>query len=115
MHETRLEVDQMLAEGEIEQAEAYMEERRQLFWENGYRHLRKLNQAYFAFHGAYADEPGGASGKAENPVGEAVRKLRAQSGSLEQFLKQIAWIDTFEELLIAVGEKPPEPPGLLGN
>jgi hypothetical protein len=115
MHITRLRADELLAEGKIDEAEAYMEERRQVFWENGYHHLRKLNQAYFAFHGAYADEPGGASGKMENPVGEAVRKLRAQSASLEEFLNRIAWFNSFDDLLIAVGEKPPEPPGLMGN
>ncbi|MCI0555158.1 MAG: hypothetical protein L0287_29785, partial [Anaerolineae bacterium] len=56
MHETRVTADELLAQGKIEEAEAYMEARRQVFWENGYL-LRKLNQAYFAFHGAYADTP----------------------------------------------------------
>ena len=77
MHTTRLAVDSLLAEGKIEEAETYMELRRRVFWENGY-HIRKLNQAYFAFHGAYADQPGGAAGAAEDPVGEAVRTLRAE-------------------------------------
>ncbi len=48
MHETRVKVDELLAAGKIEEAEAYMEARRLVFWEHGYR-LRKLNQAYFAF------------------------------------------------------------------
>jgi hypothetical protein len=74
MRTTRVEVDRLLAEGKIEEAEEYMEARRAFFWENGYR-IRKLNQAYFAFYGAYADEPGGAAG--EDPVGAAVRQLRA--------------------------------------
>jgi hypothetical protein len=95
MRITRLRVDELLAEGQIEQAEQYMEERRIFFWENGYR-IRKLNQAFFAFYGAYADQPGGASG--EDPVGAAVRKLRDQSDSLAEFLKKIAWMTSFEEL-----------------
>jgi hypothetical protein len=95
MHETRVTADEMLAEGKIEEAEAYMEARRQVFWENGYL-LRKLNQAYFAFHGAYADVPGGAAG--EDPVGPAVRALREQSASLEEFINTIAWMTSFEEL-----------------
>jgi hypothetical protein len=99
MHTTRVMVDQMLAEGKIEEAEAYMEQRRQLFWNNRY-HVRKLNQAYFAFYGAYADEPLGAAG--EDPVGAAVRALRAQSPSLTQFLNQISWMTTFEQLQQAV-------------
>jgi hypothetical protein len=99
MHTTRVKVDELLAEGKIEEAEAYMEQRRQLFWENGYN-IRKLNQAYFAFHGAYADEPLGAAG--EDPVGAAVRALRAQSPSLTQFLNKISLMTSFEQLKQAV-------------
>ena len=66
MHKTRVHVDELLAEGKIDEAEAYMEQRRQIFVQNGY-YIRRLNQAYFAFYGAYADVPGGAAG--EDPVG----------------------------------------------
>ncbi|UCD97704.1 MAG: hypothetical protein JSV42_12120, partial [Chloroflexota bacterium] len=99
MRQTRVRVDQLLAAGKVDQAEDYMEERRRFFWDNGY-HLRKLNQAYFAFHGAYADEPGGAAG--EDPVGEAVRDLFKQSLSLASFLKRIAWMTSYEQLLESV-------------
>jgi hypothetical protein len=97
MRETRVTVDGLLAEGRIEEAEQYMEQRRVIFWENGYRSIRKLNQAYFAFYGAYADHPrGGAAGA--DPVGAAVRTLRLQSSTLEVFLKRIAWMTSFEQL-----------------
>jgi hypothetical protein len=99
MHETRVTSDQLLAEGKIEEAETYMEQRRQVFWENGYL-LRKLNQAYFAFHGAYADVPGGAAG--QDPVGPAVRALREQSDSLADFINTIAWMTSFEQLQQAI-------------
>lgn len=99
MHETRVKADELLAEGKIDEAEAYMEQRRQVFWQNGYL-LRKLNQAYFAFHGAYADIPGGAAG--EDPVGPAVRALREQSDSLADFVNKIAWMTSFEELQEAI-------------
>ncbi|MFZ5819313.1 MAG: hypothetical protein ACOYYJ_05370 [Chloroflexota bacterium] len=99
MHETRVTVDALLAEGKIEAAEAYMEERRQVFWQNGYA-VRKLNQAYFAFYGAYADAPGGAAG--EDPVGPAVRALRAQSASLAEFVNRISWMTSFEQLQAAI-------------
>lgn len=99
MHETRVTADELLTEGKIEEAEAYMEERRQVFWQNGYL-LRKLNQAYFAFHGAYADVPGGAAG--EDPVGPAVRTLREQSDSLADFINTIAGMTSFEELQEAI-------------
>ncbi len=96
MRATRVTVDALLAEGRIEEAEAYMEARRAVFWENGYR-IRKLNQAYFAFHGAYADVPGGAAG--DDPVGAAVRQLRAESASLAEFVKRISWVTSYEDLL----------------
>jgi len=95
MYETRITVDELLAKGKIEEAETYMEERRQVFLRNGYL-LRKINQAYFAFYGAYADVPGGAAG--EDPVGPAVRALRERSDSLADFVKTIKWITTLEEL-----------------
>jgi hypothetical protein len=99
MHETRVTADQLLAEGKIEEAETYMEQRRQIFWDNGYL-LRKLNQAYFAFHGAYADVPGGAAG--EDPVGPAVRTLREQSDSLADFINTISWMTSFGQLQQAI-------------
>ncbi|HLA07560.1 MAG TPA: hypothetical protein VJ022_08960 [Anaerolineales bacterium] len=103
MHETRVTADKLLEEGKIEEAEAYMEQRRELFWLNGYL-LRKLNQAYFAFHGAYADVPGGAAG--EDPVGPAVRALREQSDSLANFINTIANMTSFEELQLYLEQNP---------
>lgn len=99
MHTTRVRVDELLAEGKIEEAEQYMEERRVIFVEHGYA-IRKLNQAYFAFYGAYADQPGGAAG--EDPVGPAVRQLRAQSDSLADFLSIIGWMNSFTDLQTAI-------------
>ncbi|HEX7620279.1 MAG TPA: hypothetical protein VF359_03680 [Anaerolineales bacterium] len=99
MHITRVHVDELLAQGKITEAEAYMEQRRLFFWQNGYA-IRKLNQAYFAFYGAYADVPGGAAG--EDPVGPAVRALRAQSATLTDFLKTISQMDSFKQLQAAV-------------
>jgi len=95
MHETRVTADALLAKGKIQEAEDYMETRRLVFIKNGYN-IRKLNQAYFAFYGAYADTPGGAAG--EDPVGAAVRSLRAQSDSLSQFIHKISRVTSFEKL-----------------
>ena len=95
MHHTRVTVDRLLAEGKVNKAETYMELRRRYFWDNGY-HIRKLNQAYFAFYGAYADQPGGAAG--EDPVGTAVRSLREQSPSLADFINRMSWMWNFEQL-----------------
>jgi hypothetical protein len=95
MHITRLTADELLASGKIKEAESYMEARRKFFWDNGYQ-IRRLNQAYFAFNGAYADEPGGAAGA--DPVGPAVRALRQQSPSLADFLNRISWMTSLADL-----------------
>ncbi|MGD8622729.1 MAG: hypothetical protein PVI81_03480 [Anaerolineales bacterium] len=102
MRETRLKVDELLAQGEIEVAEEYMEARRVFFWEQGYR-IRKLNQAYFAFHGAYADEPGGAAG--DDPVGGAVRTLWQEINSPRDFLRRVAGISSYEALQAMLREE----------
>jgi hypothetical protein len=99
MHLTRLEVDRLLEEGKIEEAEAYMEERRQFFWDQGYR-IRKLNQAYFAFHGSYAAQPGGAAGEEENRLGQNLRNLKKSMPSFSAFMKKVAWmwrLDQFQK------------------
>jgi hypothetical protein len=94
MRETRVRVDELLAEDKIEQAEAYMEDRRQVFVAQGYN-IRKLNQAYFAFYGSYADTPG-ASGK--DPVGPAVLEFFVRAPDLHTFVSRVARITTFSEL-----------------
>jgi hypothetical protein len=96
MRITRVTVDQMLKDGKIDEAEAYMEVRRQVFWDNGYL-IRRLNQAYFAFNGAYADSPGGGAAGTD-PVGPAVVELRSRSKSLADFLLQISQMTSFEQL-----------------
>lgn len=96
MAETRIQTDELLAAGAIAEAEAYMEERRLFFLENGYR-IRKLNQAYFAFYGAYAARPGGATG--DDPIGPLLRDIRAHSPSLRAFMTHVAPIDSYEKLV----------------
>ncbi len=71
-----------------------MEARRRVFVDNGYQ-IRKLNQAYFAFRGAYAAEPGA---RGEDPIGPLLRQLRERSPSLKAFLEQTAGITSFEDL-----------------
>lgn len=101
MHETRIRVDALLLQGRIEEAENYMERRRQFFWEHGYR-IRKLNQAYFAFHGSYAAEPVGAAG--EDPVGPAVRRVwRMTEKDPRRFLQQVRGVTTLDELQRLLG------------
>ncbi|NJN95117.1 MAG: hypothetical protein HC875_13930 [Anaerolineales bacterium] len=87
----RQEVDRLLAGGEIEAAEAYMETERLKLVEQGYP-LRKLNQAYFAFHGSYALSPGSI-----DPTGPQIRQLRAASPTLKSFLDRVGWLNSSED------------------
>jgi hypothetical protein len=93
MREIRQAVDSYLAQGEIEQAEAFMEQKRQYLAENGY-YIRKLNQAYFAFHGTYADSPTSVS-----PIGQELQQLRDQSASIRDFLDAAAGLTSQEGLI----------------
>ncbi len=99
MDTTRRQVDALLAEGKVDEAEAYMEERRRLFVENGYV-IRKLNQAFFAFYGGY--QAGGTAGAGgSDPIGPAVLALRQASPTLHDWIVTLRGITTREQLLAA--------------
>jgi len=97
MREIRRAVDQHLAQGEIKTAEEFMEQKRQYLASKGY-YIRKLNQAYFAFHGAYADRPTSIS-----PIGVEMKELRQQSVSLKEFLETVSEMTSRQELKEALG------------
>lgn len=102
MRETRLRVDELLAAGEVEAAEQYMEMRRLHFVANGYP-LRVLNQAYFAFHGSY-----GTSAASTSPIGPKMEALRALSPDLQQFLQTVRTFTSIADLdaaLLAASEQ----------
>jgi hypothetical protein len=92
MREIRRVIDSYLAQGEIELTEEFMEQKRLYLASNGY-YIRKLNQAYFAFHGTYADRPTSIS-----PIGLELRQLRSQSASLKVFLDTVAGMTSRQEL-----------------
>ena len=98
MRRTRLEVEALLEDGRVEDAEAYMEERRRLFVENGYA-IRKLNQAYFAFYGTYADLPAAIS-----PIGDEVKRFRALVPDLGDFIRIVSGISSYDEFLRLLDE-----------
>ena len=93
MRTTRLHVDELLEQGRVEEAEDYMEERRLVFMDNGY-FIRKLNQAYFAFHGTYATGPASVS-----PIGDQVTELRRGSESLGDFIRTMSGFGSYQEFL----------------
>ena len=73
-----------------------MESRRQTLVENGHN-IRKINQAYFAFHGTYADSPSSTS-----PLARQIYELRQQTtnpGHLVKTLQTISNYDDFIDLL----------------
>ena len=92
MREIRRTVDEYLARGEIGQAEEFMEQKRQYLASKGY-YIRKLNQAYFAFHGTYADRPTSIS-----PIGVELKELRSQSASLKDFMETAAALTSRQDL-----------------
>ena len=93
MRKTRQRVDRLLADGEIEAAESYMEERRKLFVENGYR-IRKINQAFFAFHGTYADSPTSVS-----PIAGQLEEYRALMPDLGTFVSTMSKVSSYPQFL----------------
>jgi len=97
MRQIRLTVDQYLAQGQVEEAEKYMEQMRGYLANNGY-YIRKLNQAYFAFYGSYSDSPGSVS-----PIGGYLAELRQCSPSLGDFVKIVSGVSSYEELLRMIG------------
>lgn len=93
MRKTRLRVDELLGDGLIEEAEAYMEERRRVFVDNGIN-IRKLNQAFFAFHGTYAEGPTSVS-----PIGGQLHELRELVLDLKTFISTMSGMSSYAEFL----------------
>jgi hypothetical protein len=95
---TRSHVDELLQQGQTDEAEQYMEAQRRVFVNHGYA-IRKLNQAYFAFYGGYQNEPGAGG---TDPIGPAVEELRALSPDLLAWLQTVRGITTRDQLLAAL-------------
>lgn len=80
MRDLRRQVEALLQQGRIDEAERLMNEKREYLADNGY-YIRKLNQAYFAFHGSYAGSAGSI-----DPIGPKLDSLRKESTSLADFV-----------------------------
>jgi hypothetical protein len=100
LRQLRLDVDQLLSEGKISEAEALMEQQRQYLAANGY-FIRKINQAYFAFYGLY-----GTSGASSSPIGPKLEELRKRSPTLGDFVRAVSTITNEGDLdrLLAAAE-----------
>jgi hypothetical protein len=95
----RLEVDELLKQGKVAEAEQVMEEKRLFLDANGVS-IRKINQAYFAFYGTYADSP-----QSSNPVGpkiERVWELTKDVGLFLRVMREVTSVVELDEALAAM-------------
>lgn len=103
MRKTRSHLEDLLNAGKVDEASAYLEQRREEFVAHGYD-IRKLNTAWFAFYGTYADSAASIS-----PIEGQLRAIRADSGSLSAFLQRVSVIDKpgqLEQMALAAGWVP---------
>ena len=97
MRGLRRDVEALLAEGRVVEAERLMEEKRLFLAENG-RYVRKINQAYFAFYGSYADGPASI-----DPIGPKLASLREREGSVTAFVRAAQELRSASALDVALG------------
>ena len=95
----RLEVDALLADGKIVEAEVLMESTRGRLAVAGVRY-RRINQAFFAFRGGYATQLGAAS-----PYGPLLEELRTRSGSVADFVAAIRGVDSVSDADAVLGAR----------
>ncbi|MBI3968223.1 MAG: hypothetical protein HY329_21510 [Chloroflexi bacterium] len=100
LRRVRQRVDELIERGEVGAAEEYMRSERDRLESEGL-YLRRLNQAFFAFYGNYAEGPGGGP----DPVVSDVKTLRRRAASLVAFVEQISGLSSYQELreLLASG------------
>jgi hypothetical protein len=84
LRQLRIDVDALLAQGQIDRAEALMEQRRRELADQG-AYFRRINQAFFAFRNIYATDPAST-----DPIGEKLGTLREREGSTGAFLRAAA-------------------------
>jgi hypothetical protein len=92
MRDLRRGVESLLAQGRIDEAEELMNRKRDEFEAQGY-YIRRLNQAYFAFYGFYAD-----TGASIDPIGPRLQRLFEIAGSPGEFVRLAAGITSRGEL-----------------
>lgn len=103
MRDLRLAVDGLLKDGKVSEAEQLMEQKRQFFNDNGIT-IRKLNQAYFAFYGTYADSP-----QSSNPVGPKIEQMWERTQDVGVFLRAMREVRNVADLDRALAALQPLP------
>jgi len=92
MRALRLRVEELLAQGLVQEAERLMEEKRDEFEANGV-YIRRINQAYFAYFGSYADTPSSI-----DPIGPKLQRLRDRADSAFEFVRLARGLTSEAEL-----------------
>ncbi|HNM79190.1 MAG TPA: hypothetical protein PKI89_12535 [Tepidiformaceae bacterium] len=101
MHDLRVQVDALLADGKVSEAEQLMDQKREYLNQHGIA-IRKINQAYFAFYGTYADSP-----QSTNPIGPKIEQVWEKTQDVGVFLKLMREVRTSADLdrtLAALGQ-----------
>ena len=99
MAETRARTDELLEEGLMDEAESYMESRRIELLDHGHT-IRKINQAYFAFHNTYAESPSSTS-----PIARYLWDLRVQVDTVGELVKLLRPLGTYKEFELLLVER----------
>lgn len=92
MRQLRLDVEALLKQGKVLEAEALMNDKRDEFESNGY-YVREINQAYFAYRGFYATGSGSV-----DPLGPDLEEVYQRSGSPGEFLRAVAGVTSRDEV-----------------
>ena len=91
LRQLRIDVDSLLADGRIDEAERLMAEVRLQLIELG-RPFRRINQAFLAFRGGYGASPASAS-----EWGVRLLEFRSNSPSLAEFLESVRGLGSADE------------------
>ena len=91
MKKLRINVDQLLSEGKIKNAEKLMNESTLILNNNGIK-IRKINQAWFAFNGTYGDSPSSISN-----FNDELNNLIDSYGTLKDAINDIKNISSLDE------------------
>jgi len=91
MKKLRINVDQLLSEGKINNAEKLMNESTLILNNNGIK-IRKINQAWFAFNGTYGDSPSSTSN-----FNDELNNLINSYGTLKDAINDIKNISSLDE------------------
>jgi hypothetical protein len=92
LHQLRLNVDALLAQGKVAQAEQQMNDTQRFLAQHGY-YVGTINQAYFAFYGTYAN-----TAASVNPIGPELAALRSRYATLGAFVHAVQNITSVADL-----------------